>query len=907
MELGEVVTKLGWRADNTDADRYERRRDKLDRDSKRPIVAKAKVDADTRGADLFGRKLRDVDRDQDKLAKGSGRLKGAMGSLAGGAGIAGAGLAFGALAKGAMSSVKAFEESQVVAKQTAQVIKTTGGAARVTAAEVAALSSAISKKTGIDDEAIQSGANMVLTFTNIRNEAGKGNDVFDQTTRAVVDMSDALGTDAKSAALQLGKALNDPTAGMTKLMRSGVSFTEQQKKQVETLQKSGDILGAQKIILKEVNKEFGGTAAATKTASESFKTSFGNLQEAVGEKLAPTFQKATDAATKFMDEIVSGEGDGGQLVKDLKDIASAVSAVYRGFQSLSGKKVGFFDISGQVKTVKRLMDELLGVVTTTMDGVIGALEGFNKLPGPDIDTKGIRKARDDINKYRETLRETGKQKGPSPVVIRAQAGQALAAFREVRGQKLQAKVARILGQNTDAKSKVEAIRKLGIPLKTARVLARVGDALTGIRSVQDARDRLKDKTVTLTLKEVSEKIRKFQQSPRGRGRAEGRGPEGAEDALVGEGRVARESIVNPRTGRMSLVTGPQIRRLEPEDYVIPHDPSMRGRAVGLMQELAADMGLPGYKKGRPAKRRTTSALPNVRRRLGAKGLESGMSAQEDRITGLERSYDQKDREFNLSDEVLLIEQPDGSVIVDEGARRKRLSELADLARLRGQIMREIQAYIAAIQAAVKKYRDAIASLSRARRKAKKKDRAKYDDEAAGYQSRIDDLGGVGSGLGFDKEDSRLDLIELAGEAAEIAGTKGQAAPPVEPAAPADSGGGDSGGGSGGGDPPAPETRPPSMEEIAEEASKQFGAFTQGRADLFSAFGSNSVRSGASLFSSQTAQAAGLRYFGGANEEDGRRSSGAGGMKGASIVNNFAAPPPDAHGWTADVANQLGTI
>ena len=49
------------------------------------------------------------------------------------------------------------------------------------------------KKTGVDDEAIPSGENLLLTFTNIRNEAGKGNDVFDQATTATLDLSVALG------------------------------------------------------------------------------------------------------------------------------------------------------------------------------------------------------------------------------------------------------------------------------------------------------------------------------------------------------------------------------------------------------------------------------------------------------------------------------------------------------------------------------------------------------------------------------------------------------------------------------------------------------------------------------------------------------------------------------------------
>ena len=39
------------------------------------------------------------------------------------------------------------------------------------------------QQTGIDDEAIQSGENMLLTFTRIRNEVGDGNDIFNQATR----------------------------------------------------------------------------------------------------------------------------------------------------------------------------------------------------------------------------------------------------------------------------------------------------------------------------------------------------------------------------------------------------------------------------------------------------------------------------------------------------------------------------------------------------------------------------------------------------------------------------------------------------------------------------------------------------------------------------------------------------
>ena len=106
-----------------------------------------------------------------------------------------------------------------VSRLTNAVLKSTGGVANVSAKQVASLAEAISNKTGIDDEQIQSAQNLLLTFTKVRNEVGKGNDVFDQASQLAIDMSVALGSDAKSAALQLGKALNDPIKGVTALTR----------------------------------------------------------------------------------------------------------------------------------------------------------------------------------------------------------------------------------------------------------------------------------------------------------------------------------------------------------------------------------------------------------------------------------------------------------------------------------------------------------------------------------------------------------------------------------------------------------------------------------------------------------------------------------------------------------------
>lgn len=154
---------------------------------------------------------------------------------------------------------------QAAVRQTNAVLTSTGGAANITSDAITALTGTLSKKTATDQAVIRSGENMLLTFTNVKNGVGAGNDIFNQATATMLDMSKALGQDAKNSAVQLGKALNDPVKGVTALQRVGVTFTAQQKDQIKTMVASNNTLGAQKLILAELNKEFGGSAAAAAT------------------------------------------------------------------------------------------------------------------------------------------------------------------------------------------------------------------------------------------------------------------------------------------------------------------------------------------------------------------------------------------------------------------------------------------------------------------------------------------------------------------------------------------------------------------------------------------------------------------------------------------------------------------
>ena len=216
------------------------------------------------------------------------------------------------------SAVQAASDYQKLGFQTAAVLKSTGNAANTSVEGIQKLASNLESLSGVDEALIINSENVLATFTKVNNGVGAGNDIFDQATKAALNMSSALGTDLQGSTIQIGKALNDPIKGITALSRAGVSFTEQQKEQIKTMAKSGDTLGAQKLILKELNTEFGGAAEA---AGKGFAGSMARLKDSVSDA-------TRDIATKFLPTITNiadglsmlVKGDLGGFTNKMKEI-----------------------------------------------------------------------------------------------------------------------------------------------------------------------------------------------------------------------------------------------------------------------------------------------------------------------------------------------------------------------------------------------------------------------------------------------------------------------------------------------------------------------------------------------------------------------------------------------------------
>ena len=219
-----------------------------------------------------------------------------------------------------------------------------GGQAAAVSGRLSKMAEDVAKKTGIDPNVIKQGEATLSTFDKIAASANQVGGVFDRATKASVDLSAAGFGSVESASTMLGKALNDPIKGLTALNRVGVQFTDDQKNQIQALVESGDTLKAQEIILKNVERQVGGTAEATADSADKQKVAWQLTQEQLGKKLIPVFEKYRDIVSGAAEWI----GNHAELVIALGGALAvaagavlAITTAYKIFTAIQGIQTAF--------------------------------------------------------------------------------------------------------------------------------------------------------------------------------------------------------------------------------------------------------------------------------------------------------------------------------------------------------------------------------------------------------------------------------------------------------------------------------------------------------------------------------------------------------------------------------------
>jgi phage-related protein len=245
----------------------------------------------------------------DGLKQAEGALAGFGKKLAGvAAGIAAA-FSVRAIANFAKESVLAAEAAQTAQNRLEAVAKATG----VFGAETQKVTDRLGEfakaqelRIGVDDKVIKGVQAQLLSFKQLSTTADEAGGTFDRVTKAAFDMAAAGFGSAESNAIALGKAFEDPVKGLTALRRNGTTFTEEQQELIKSLVATGDVAGAQSIILGELESQYGGVAEATADASVKMGLALDNIKETAGAALLPVFADLVEGMMPVL-EIVGEE------------------------------------------------------------------------------------------------------------------------------------------------------------------------------------------------------------------------------------------------------------------------------------------------------------------------------------------------------------------------------------------------------------------------------------------------------------------------------------------------------------------------------------------------------------------------------------------------------------------------
>ena len=324
-----------------------------------------------------------------KLRRGVGRA----------APFAAVGLA--ALALQARQGVRGVMEDEAALANLENTLTATGNAAQITSKDFFAYANELQAVTGTSAAQITQGAALLGTFKNVRNETGKGNDVFRRATDAALDLSAKGFGSLESSNKMLGKALNDPIKGITALSRAGVTFTDQQREQIKQMTESGNLLGAQKIILGEVETQVGGAAKAfgetTAGQLERGKRAWEELQKALALALLPAVTAIASGMSRLSGFLQRNQGAVKIAVIAFAGLAVAVLAVKAAFAvagaiALLSNPIGIIIVAAAAlaagliylyrnsETARKVMDTafkaIRAVVTPVINHIKAVIETF---------------------------------------------------------------------------------------------------------------------------------------------------------------------------------------------------------------------------------------------------------------------------------------------------------------------------------------------------------------------------------------------------------------------------------------------------------------------------------------------------------------------------------------------------
>lgn len=190
------------------------------------------------------------------------------------------------------------------------------GAVKLAAIQQEEFADKLSLQTGIDAEVIKMTQAKLATFKNVSNKTAVMSHVFERATRAAQDMAAVGFGEATQNAVILGKALEDPARMATALKKMG-TVTANDVVNLKAIAATKGLAAAQEYLLKAVERQVGGSAEATASATELMSQSWKRVNEALGKSFLPNLKKGKVASSGFAMSLVSLINKHPKLIQNL--------------------------------------------------------------------------------------------------------------------------------------------------------------------------------------------------------------------------------------------------------------------------------------------------------------------------------------------------------------------------------------------------------------------------------------------------------------------------------------------------------------------------------------------------------------------------------------------------------------
>ena len=307
--MADTIAKLIFEANTA---QLKKAQDELDKLTAAAGKAGKKIPGTTTATDKLSDAFRNASTATATLTGPLNGLSGRLSFIATGLNRIGAGglitaASFAGLTFAVKNSVQVFSDFEMQMNKLESLVKSTGFTSGFTAKQLDQMAREMARNTLASASQMREAQGVLLTFKSISGEA------FKTTLGLTQDIGAVMGTTAVSGAKQLGKALEDPARNLTALTRAGISFTEEETNKIKVMQQSGDLAGAQALILQTLTDQVGGAggggglSAATDLLADNFvelqialaeSTGAADLAEKGALGLANAFASLRDAITE---------------------------------------------------------------------------------------------------------------------------------------------------------------------------------------------------------------------------------------------------------------------------------------------------------------------------------------------------------------------------------------------------------------------------------------------------------------------------------------------------------------------------------------------------------------------------------------------------------------------------------